>query len=348
MTSTSNLPIDKLETGQGGGKAKGLALLKKFGFRIPETFVVTDLAKDDLKKNISNLPVEKSYAIRSSASVEDGLEHSFAGQFQSFINVKGHKEITTAIQKCFDSASSFNVESYKSGQGSANNIRMNVIIQEMVDVEYSGVLFTVDPVKQRHDMMSLSVASGIGEELMAGHTEGENHSFYKNLHELPDSKLINSGKFRNMAEQALRIELNYDQPADLEWAIDKKGELWWLQLRPITNLSEVHLNELDHQSLNKHPIYTRGNIGEMMPGPVTPLTLSTFARAIEVGLQVFYKKIGALSQHSSDNLFVHSFYNHLFFKHLICYPEQPCSKIPPYRFRILKINRIVTKEQKKF
>jgi len=193
---------------------------------------------------------------------------------------------------------------------------MNVIIQEMIRPEVSGVLFTADPVTNRHDRISLSLLQGVGEDLMSGSENGENLSFYKHfkfLRDLPECKLISRLKLRELAEQALEIEKKYEQPADLEWAIDKDGTIWWLQLRPVTSLIMVHLNELDSKPNEDDPVYTRGNIGEMMPGPVTPLTLSTFGVALEYGLQVFYKKVGAIPGFSKKNIFVRSFYNHLFF-----------------------------------
>ena len=309
----SNQHIDKLQVGQGGGKANGLTLLKKFGFKIPETFVITAYDEKGIDVFVSSLPGDKSYAIRSSASVEDGSENSYAGQFLSLLDISGGSSVIAAIKACFESAHSKNVETYNKEQGISGDFQMNVIVQEMVDACCSGVIFTADPVNQRHDMMSISVTPGIGEELMAGHEEGENHLFFKHQDELPGSKLLNKKQFRALTEQAKAIEAKYGKPADLEWAMNKDGHIQWLQLRPVTSLTEVHQNELDHIPTKKNLIYTRGNIGEMMPGPVTPLTLSTFARAIEVGLQVFYQKIGALKESSDENFFVHSFYNHLFF-----------------------------------
>ncbi len=313
MKLTSIVPVESLNTEQGGGKARGLALLKKFGMDIPETYVVLQNNPEELEAFLKTLPSFKSYAVRSSADAEDGKEHSYAGQFETYLNVKGATELIKAVDACFESAHSLTVESYKKNFQAANGTGMNVIIQEMIEPQISGVLFTADPVRQRHDLITVSVTEGIGEELMSGHKAGENFSFYKYNPQLPESKLIKKEWLASLVEKALEIEKKYGSPADLEWAIDKNGRLWWLQLRPVTNLEEVHLNELDDKPLYDKPIYTRGNIGEMMPGPVTPLTLSTFARAIEVGLQVFYKKIGALDKLSDKNLFVHSFYNHLFF-----------------------------------
>lgn len=313
MKLTSIVPVDHLPSGKGGGKAQGLSKLKNAGMNIPETYVVLHNAPRDLKKFLNSLSDNKPYAVRSSADAEDGTGHSYAGQFETFLNVKGKGALLKAVNACFGSAFSVTVESYKKNFPTNHGTGMNVIIQEMIEPLISGVLFTADPVKQRHDLITISITKGTGEELMSGHKGGENLSFYKHNGQLPESSLIKKEWLDGLVHKALEIEEKYGKPADIEWAIDKEGKLWWLQLRPVTNLNAVHFNELDDAPLYDKPIYTRGNIGEMMPGPVTPLTLSTFARAIEVGLQVFYRKIGALSQYSDKNLFIHSFYNHLFF-----------------------------------
>ncbi len=299
----------------GGGKAKGLAFLVNQGMRIPDTFVITELDKKELMDFLQYLP-DKEYAIRSSATKEDGAEFSFAGQFETYLNIKGDKSIYDAVEKCFKSADSENVSAYKKELQTEVGVEMNVIIQEMVRPEVSGVLFTADPVKNRVDRISLSLLQGVGEDLMSGLKSGENLSLYKHfkfLQDLPESKLLSREKLRELVELALEIEKKYGQPADLEWAIDREGTIWWLQLRPVTSLKTVHLNELDSTPNEDDPVYTRGNIGEMMPGPVTPLTLSTFGVALEYGLQVFYKKVGAIPGFSSKNIFVRNFYNHLFF-----------------------------------
>ena len=308
----SILPINNLENGIGGGKAQGLAFLNSCNMQIPLTYVVNELDLASINSFIESLPKGIKLAIRSSAEGEDGQSFSFAGQYISILDVD-KENATAAITECFQAQEKENVSSYSENLHTNQKGKMNVIVQEMVQAVSSGVLFTADPVNNRHDKMSLSIVRGIGERLMSGQEEGEQFDFYSHTNELPNSKIISEQHFQQIVNQANKIVKQYKQAADLEWAIDKDGKLFWLQLRPITQLSQVHFNELDNNPLYENPIYTRGNIGEMMPGPVTPLTLSTFAVAIDVGLQVFYKKTGALKELSEDMLFVHSFYNHLFF-----------------------------------
>ena len=306
-------PIESLEKGVGGGKAQGLMLLHSYKANIPLSYVVSSFDKTAISVLLDSLPRGMKLAVRSSAEGEDGSLLSFAGQYNTYLNLSSKQEVVEAIEKCFASQKQESVESYKENLSTNGYSGMNVIVQEMIDTKASGVLFTADPVNNRHDKFSMTITKGIGEKLMSGQVDGEQFDFFKEDKSLPESKIIEKYTFKLLVEQVKEIENKFGQAADLEWAIDDENKIWWLQLRPITKLQDVHLNELDHRALYNKPIYTRGNIGEMMPGPVTPLTLSTFARAIDVGLQVFYKKTNAQKEISNEMLFVHSYYNHLFF-----------------------------------
>jgi pyruvate,water dikinase len=309
----SVISIDNLTVGEGGGKAAGLAFLKKTGRDIPETFIVNEADVDSIQVFVKSLPNNQFFAIRSSAADEDGAEHSFAGQYETFLNISGHQNIIEAINDCFLSAKSGSVASYKKEFHFENGKGMNVLVQKMIGPKYSGVLFTVNPVTNRYDQLVLSIVSGLGDNLMSGTESGENLTFFKHENKLPKSEFLSSQQLKELIDQAKSIENDYNQPADIEWVIDTNNKLWWLQIRPITMTSKVHFNEFDHQPRFENPIYTRANIGEMMPGPVTPLSLSVFARAIDVGLYDFYQTCGALKDKTNEFIFIHSYYNHLFF-----------------------------------
>ncbi len=311
-------PIDKLPENTGGGKAQGLFLLERYGKRIPLTWVVTRPDKDALEQLTTLLPDEKSWAIRSSAEGEDGQEASFAGQFESYLDVKGKDNIIKAVLQCFHSADSERLEAYRKEKG-LTGTGMNVLVQEMIMPRAAGVLFTVDPVSNRHDRMSVSIVGGTAEQLMSGTQEGETLNFYKHRWQKKSSRLLSKEDLSLLLKEALEIEKAFGRPADLEWAFDRQGRLYWLQLRPITGLSPVHMNELDDQPRYDKPVYTRANIGEMMPGPVTPLTRSTFGVAIDIGLQRFYKRSGVFNKVRNENIFIQSYYNHLFFDVMALY-----------------------------
>jgi pyruvate,water dikinase len=310
----SILPIDNLNKYTGGGKAYGISLLKSYSMNTPLTFLVREYNEPALIKFLDSLPSDLNLAVRSSAVDEDGPDLSFAGQYESILNLHSKKETLSAIRKCLnENGNNKNSTSYKKQLNSKIKSKLFVLLQEMVNVDISGVVFTADPVENRRDTISITITNGLGDKLMGGMEDGEQITFLKHNCEKVESRLIPKKQLYQLINEAKTIENQFGKPVDLEWAIDKSGRLWWLQLRPITSLAQANLNELDNKPLYKKPIYTRGNIGEMMPGPVTPLTLSTFAKAIDRGLQVFYDKTGSQEGICSEMLFVHSYYNHLFF-----------------------------------
>ncbi|NOY51265.1 MAG: hypothetical protein GXO88_11990 [Chlorobi bacterium] len=310
----SILPIDNLSKYTGGGKAYGISLLKSYSMNIPLTFLVRKYDEAALIRFLDSLPHDLELAVRSSAIDEDGPDLSFAGQYESILNLRTKKETLSAIRKCLNNNGyRKQAASYKKQLSSKTKSKLFVLLQEMVNADISGVIFTADPVENRRDKISINITSGLGDKLMGGMEDGEQLTFLKHNCKAVESRLIPKKQFQQLIKEAKIIEKHFGKPADLEWAIDKSGRIWWLQLRPITSLAKVNLNELDNKPYYRRPIYTRGNIGEMMPGPVTPLTLSTFAKAIDRGLQVFYYKTGAQDGIYDKMLFIHSFYNHLFF-----------------------------------
>lgn len=303
-----------------GGKAEGLAFLKQHAFTIPETYVLTGTGPDATAQLADHISENNFYAVRSSASDEDRSGSSFAGQYDTLLNVKGMKQILEAVQSCLKSLHNKRSDIYRKKHGLDRETTMSVIIQEMVDVDCAGVLFTVDAPGQRYDRMVISTVRGSGEKLVGGQANGETIYKYRHSQHLPESDLLKPGQITELLEVAEKIESLKNEPVDIEWAIDKKGILFLLQVRPVTALKEEHLNELDHAPAFDQPVYTRGNIGEMMPGPVTPLTLSVFGKAIDLGLQYFYRHIGAIEKAEPDRfMFLHSYYNHLFFDMMALY-----------------------------
>ena len=123
-------------------KRKNLEILRDKGFNVPKFDVVEWKNRD---KEIDISKYKGKYAIRSSSNLEDRKLNSFAGQFDTYLNVVP-KKINKKVQACFNSINNKNVDDYLKKQNiKTKDIKMDVIIQEMVNAKYSGIIFTSNP-----------------------------------------------------------------------------------------------------------------------------------------------------------------------------------------------------------
>ncbi|MCL2540586.1 MAG: PEP-utilizing enzyme [Firmicutes bacterium] len=276
-----------------GGKAKGLAELIKAGLRVANGFVIIGLKteEDYLKaaEYYENLPY-KLVAVRSSATNEDGCEFSNAGQYLSSLNVSGKTEFINALKACMNSLHSNTAESYSAFFSlGAKQAQMSIVVQEMVDARAAGVCFSFDPVTRRNNYI-IEAVEGLGESLVAGTASAERHvvpepGTAENVFPFVGKNgIISIDEINKIANQMKTAVKHFGYQLDMEYAISKAGKLIWLQARPITTLSEATIDELDSPALPTDVI-TSCNIGEMLPGVVTPLSISTTVRAIDYGLR---------------------------------------------------------------
>ena len=171
------------------------------------------------------------YAVRSSAVAEDGKDKSFAGMFESKLNVRWN-ELHDAI---IDVRSSVSSERLKSYGIDGDDLRMAVIVMNMVDAKWSGTLFTRDPVENQ-DRMVMEYEEGVG-----GVVDGERDTeisffgtekFYTNETNMPYFTV------HRIWAEARRLEGVFGTPVDIEWAIDYAHKAWILQVRPIVQQIE--------------------------------------------------------------------------------------------------------------
>jgi len=254
-----------------GGKARQLLNIEDF---VPYWIVVTSDCPDDKLSEAVEFAVKTTlkdsyretkdiswvinpslakmrFAVRSSATSEDGDSQSYAGIFESKLNVP-ITEVYSAVQEIRQSARSSKVKAY-SGKD-AHNIA--VIIMPMVDAKWSGVLFSKEPVEGT-DRMLMEWEEGVGG--VVDGTGDSSHIFLgtgKNMTEhmttyydgrtitLPELGDLPILQISQLWEEAKRLENNYNRPVDIEWCIedtkennvDKRYHLKILQVRPITTL----------------------------------------------------------------------------------------------------------------
>jgi phosphohistidine swiveling domain-containing protein len=315
------------QTPAEGGKAFWLKKLAEAGYQVPQFFVVpfqVETHPEHLALLLKTHIKTPFVAVRSSASAEDGMHQSFAGQFLSKLQVPANPtDVAAAIEEVRASVSSDMVSAYQAQEGNTSPIVMHVVVQEMVQAVWAGVLFTADPVRQSMDRILLSMVEGEGEALVSGRAATFDVALskwgatpYQPIHDIEWPKGFQPKWAEALANQAHGWERKHDCPMDFEWAIDAKGILWWLQSRPITTMTITHLNEWDtvcSSQSEREDWFTLGNIGEMMPGAVSPITAEVFGQAIDAGLKDFAQKSGVPVPAHQSRRYLQVFYYRLFF-----------------------------------
>ena len=301
-----------------GGKAYGLARLLAMGLPVPPAFVLrnacADAFPDMLDQAYRDLGKE-AVAVRSSALGEDGTDASFAGQYDTVLNVRGPEALREAIQRCVASVSNERARSYLQDQTGSDIATMNVVVQAMVNARAAGVVFTADPVSARRDLLVIDAVAGLGEALVSGEATPDHYGVHTSgsivRRQLTAAEpLLSDGEILLIAKGARAAAAHEGQPLDLEWAIDQDGTLYWLQARPITTLPE-DLNEFDTVLPRPDDVLTISNVSEMMPGAVCPLTGSFTGWGIDYGLQHMQVAVGARPDIQKDWQITAWAYGHL-------------------------------------
>ncbi|TNF35314.1 MAG: pyruvate, water dikinase [Gammaproteobacteria bacterium] len=302
-----------------GGKASGLASLVQMGLAVPEAFVVVNaipgVYPDDLEARYGAMGYGQ-VAVRSSAVGEDGVDASFAGQYETILNVEGFDALRVAIDQCVASLESHRASAYKAQQFGDVPVTMSVVIQRMIQPRAAGVLFSVDPVSARRDRLVIDAVTGLGEQLVSGEVTPDHYKVdlagKVAQHDLAGDQAILSVTDIDAlvagARKAVRVS---GHELDMEWAIDTHGQLHWLQARPITALP-ADLNEFDTPIDQPDDVWTRCNIGEMMPGAVAPLTLSVTGWGIEHGMQDMQVKYGVEPAIVHQRIHIKNAFGHFF------------------------------------
>ena len=242
-----------------GGKAKGLYLLIKCGLSVPAGFVAIG-PKDDIDMQLASDYYEKSglgqVAVRSSAAAEDGADFSNAGQYDTFLNIKGKNAVKKAVKDCVDSLYNRTAKGYSDYFGASKSYSMCVIVQQMIDSDISGVCFTKDPGGKG---MLIEAIEGLGDILVGGKTKAYEYRIGEGAMPKGGSVLSEDiiGQIVSDA-RAARDKLGYE--LDMEWAI-KDGKLFWLQARPITVNGSTDAFELDTKGITQESVLTTCNVG---------------------------------------------------------------------------------------
>ena len=310
--------LGDLAEGEGGGKAAGLRALLIAGLEVPPALVIREPSRvtgEDLAA-VPGLIGPGPWAVRSSAPEEDGAGASFAGQFSTYLNIDSIDGLSDAIRSCAVSAGSDRVATYRGALAEGAAAPLSVVVQRMVAPRQAGVIFTADPVTGDADCAVIEAVHGLGEALVGGESlasrcrvDGDGRIMGEET--APGGPRIGADLARELARQARFAAERMKRHLDLEWAVDDSGRIFWLQARPITTLEGPGPGEFDYPA-REDQFFTRANIGEMMPGAVTPLTMNVFGDAVDFCIRYFYRATGSLTRATRNERFVVSFGGHLF------------------------------------
>lgn len=259
-------------------KHQNLQILAEHGFRVPKFIVVRN--SDEVDLSFSDC---ETFAVRSSFDAEDGADSSFAGQFDTFLNV-ARGDVSVAVKKVLQSAKKETVKAYCEARSLAEDASMYVIIQEMVGAEYSGVIFTANPVGILNETV-IVVGAGLGSGVVddkvntSAYYYNQDDGIY-DCRQQENAPLLEDRLLQELIDAAKEIRDVFDCETDIEFAI-RDGVVYYLQARPITTLNSANPIILDNS-----------NIVESYPGLSLPLT-QDFVKSVYYG--VFYNCILRIS-----------------------------------------------------
>lgn len=280
-----------------GGKGAMLATLYRRGYPVPDGFLILSAAFDahGLTEN-ARMEVETCYsrlaragkvAVRSSAIAEDSLQASYAGEFETVLNIDSREELFRAIHEVFESGHSDRVKLYAEAAHDARPQTMAIVVQSMVAAECAGVLFTADPLTGDTASMHGNLTKGLGDKLVSGETGGEAFVYRADTgayqgpeHFLPYRE--------SLFALAAKLAAEFEYPLDIEWAT-YAGQTYLLQCRPITGLFKTP--EIWNDSLEHNCLWCNTNLGELFGNVMTPFTWSVFREVVR-------RNVGPVRGHS--------------------------------------------------
>lgn len=248
-----------------GKKAQRLFVLEEKGFNVPPFFCVNQIPDED--ELLSFLEDRGEFSVRSAAHCEDLKDYSFAGQFDTFLNVK-KEEVYHKVKECFDSVGKESVAAYCNENGiNPDNIKMTVIIQKMIKADYSGVIFSANPQGILNESV-IVMGKGTGDNVVEEKTDvvtcyyNRNDKKYYTEDMGEDAPRIEGELVEELIGLCQKLENDFGKLIDIEFAI-KNEEVFILQVRPITTIDD-----------NEPLILDNSNIVESYPGISLPLTVS--------------------------------------------------------------------------
>jgi phosphohistidine swiveling domain-containing protein len=241
--------------------------------------------QDAIHLALDKIGIDEAYAVRSSSTFEDLSNAAFAGQHDTFLNVRGVSQIVEKTRDCFVSLWGDRAVLYRQRQGySQKETRMAVVVQRQIACDVAGVGFSIHPVTGQLDRMTIDANFGLGESVVAGECEIDHFELDKSTllvaaqtlgrkdrmllatdsgvveKHVPETKMngpcVNAEQLSAVGQLLKKVEAHYSWPQDIEWGWH--GErLFLFQARPVTTIP---------------PRWTRDESAERFPRPMSPLS----------------------------------------------------------------------------
>ncbi len=317
MSGPAGLPVrvvpltgaaaDVAAPGDLGGKAAPLRQLAALGLPVWPGCVLLPPATlpspvpgawlEALQAALATLPrAGGPLAVRSSAPEEDGEARSFAGQYRTLLDVPADA-LERAVLKLWGAAESEALAAYRRlhplGDPASPRCPLPpLLIQPMLPAVVAGVAFGADPVSGRRGLTVIQAVAGVAADLVAGRLSGDRYTLDREgrvLEQQPlqaGQPLLDPPALQRLGQLVRQVGRLLGRPQDVEWAIDGHGQLWLLQVRPITGLARL----VDPDGLAA--LWDNSNIVESYPGVTTPLTFSFARKAYTEVYQGFCRFMG--------------------------------------------------------
>ena len=286
-------------------------------------------------------------AVRSSATAEDLPEASFAGQQDTYLNIRGQASVLAHVRHCWASLWTARAMTYRHRQGfDQQQVLLAVVIQSMIDPETSGILFTANPINGRREECVINASWGLGEAIVSGLVTPDTYIVNKlngriSMREIackermirsaPDggaveietaverrqTPTLSDRQVAELTALASRIEDYYGQPQDIEWA-NLAGAWYILQSRPITTLG------VGPPTTMIQGRFSRAMFIEIFPEAISPAFLSVVSPLLAGMLDFTFTQLGM--RLPENGTAVHAFNNQPYLS--IDYIEDALADLP--------------------
>ncbi len=262
------------------------------GVAIPE-----DLASA-IRRALARVGEHAAYAVRSSATAEDLPSASFAGQYDSYLNVVGPGAVLEHVSRCWASLFSERAVTYRLRNGfDHRKVQMAVVVQQMVVPQAAGILFTADPVTSNRKVASVEATVGLGEALVSGLVSADVYKVRDGeilartvaakklaIHASPaggteeeaiaperqEQPALTDEHVVRLVRLGRQVEAHFGRPQDIEWCL-AEGEFWIVQSRPITTLYPI-----PESGDRENHVYVSVGHQQMMTEAMRPLGISVW------------------------------------------------------------------------